>query len=136
VGKAKNGVDKHEADADRLETDIDAIRADLDEIVDELDIRRQEVTDWRLQVRRHRKGIALVAVGAFAVIGGLVALRIWRHRDQDRPLGKIRRLRRALARMIDNPDDVARPTPHAGTKVLTATGAAMTSALGRRLVGG
>ena len=41
-----------------------------------------------------------------------------------------------LARIIDDPDNVAQPRPDVGRRILAAGGGAVTSAVGRRLVRG
>ena len=102
-------------DPEALEQDVRELRRELDATLRELDRRRHELTDWRLQLRRHWR--ALLAAGLLA--GGTVALIVYRKRVRERPLSKVRRMRRALARMIDNPDAVARD-PGVGSQVLTA----------------
>jgi hypothetical protein len=118
-----------------LEQEIEDIRRGLDDIVGELDRRRHELMDWRLQLRRHRTGVLLIAGVVLVSVAGLVGLRVRRHRLRERPVSKVRRLRHAVARMIDDPDSVARPTPKVGRRILAAAGSAAASALGKRMIG-
>ena len=115
--------------APRLQGEVRQLRRQLDETLAELDLRRRELTNWRLQVRRHWR--ALAACGAVAA--GTVAWLVYRHRERERPLGKVRRLRRALARMIDNPDAVARSSP--GSEAAAAVVKPVAGGLIRRLLG-
>ena len=63
MGQRTNGVAAARA-PEHVAHEIDAIRRDLDRVVAELDRRRHELTDWRLQLRRHKRGLALTVLGA------------------------------------------------------------------------
>jgi len=54
---------------------MDVRRAQLSRSVDSLRGKVVEVTDWRSQVRRHRREIVTAAVVTGFVVGGLLALR-------------------------------------------------------------
>ncbi len=59
----------------QIRADIDAQRAELGQSVDQLRDRVTELTDWRSQLRKHRKQIIVGAVATGFVVGGLMALR-------------------------------------------------------------
>ena len=70
-----------------LGDEITLVRERLDLLVDELDRRRHHTLDWRRQLRRHARGIALgtltvaLVAGAVAVArSGRVSARSWRRR--------------------------------------------------------
>lgn len=65
---------------------------------------------------------------------GTVALLIWRRHQREQPLGRLRRMRRALARMIDDPDAVAR-SPGPGQQVVAAAAKPVVGGIVRRLIG-
>ena len=60
-----------------LEREVRDIRQSMDPVLQELDVRRHELTDWKLQLRRHgptlMKAGAVVA-GMFVAVG--VAVRV------------------------------------------------------------
>jgi hypothetical protein len=60
---------------EEIRRSIEANRAELGVAVDRLRAEVTEVTDWRKQIRRHRKKILIgAAVAGFVVGGGLAAL--------------------------------------------------------------
>lgn len=59
----------------QIRADIEAQRAELGQSVDQLRGKVTEITDWRGQLRKHRKEITVAAVATGFVIGGLMALR-------------------------------------------------------------
>jgi hypothetical protein len=80
VGQTTNRVEEPA----RLEHDVEKIRDALGEVVGELDRRRHELTDWRLQLRKHVGLLAAVGVGIVAVIGVAVGVKVWRGRRKPR----------------------------------------------------
>jgi hypothetical protein len=58
-----------------IRRDIDLQRRDLGRSVEALRGRVAELTDWRRQVREHRRELAIGAAVAGFAIGGLLALR-------------------------------------------------------------
>jgi hypothetical protein len=116
-----------------IERDVEAIRAELDRVASELDRRRHEMTDLRLQMRRHPRAFALAAIVGTAAISGLVALAVRKRRRAHRPASKMQRLRTAVARMIDRPEAVAKESPNATKKIAAAAASAVAAALGKRL---
>jgi hypothetical protein len=61
--------------AAEIRHDIDANRRDLGRSVEALRGRVTELTDWRRQVREHRRQLALGAAVVGFAVGGLIALR-------------------------------------------------------------
>jgi len=59
----------------QIRADIDAQRNELGQSVDQLRDRVTELTDWKSQLRKHRKQIIVGAVATGFVVGGLMALR-------------------------------------------------------------
>jgi len=92
MGKRTSGM---KTKPEELEHEIESIRGGMDPVLRELDIRRHELTDWRLQLERHRP--ELVRIGLWTA-GALVGLRvIGGMRAQMRRRKEMRRLRRALS---------------------------------------
>lgn len=59
----------------QIRADIEAQRAELGQSVDQLRGKVTELTDWRGQLRKHRKEVTIAAVATGFVIGGLLAMR-------------------------------------------------------------
>ena len=66
MGEGTNGV---RPSPEELERDVERIRDSMAGIVSELDRRRHELFDWRLQLRRHKLGIGLLAGGVVLLLG-------------------------------------------------------------------
>jgi hypothetical protein len=64
-----------ERSAAEIRRDIDVQRQDLGRSVEALRGRVAELTDWRRQVREHRRELVIGAAVAGFAIGGLFALR-------------------------------------------------------------
>jgi len=60
--------------SEQIRRDIEAQREELGQSVEKLRRRVGEVTDWRRQVREHRRELIAGAAIAGFVIGGIVAL--------------------------------------------------------------
>jgi hypothetical protein len=58
-----------------LGEEIEEVRARLDVLADELDRRRHAAFDWRRQLRRHAKGIALAMLGLAALTAAGMVVR-------------------------------------------------------------
>jgi hypothetical protein len=114
-----------------IEGRIGLIRHELGELVAELDRRRHEATDIRLQMKRHPMIAGAAAVTVAAAIGGVIAFAIWNARRRERPAEKARRARRAMQRLMDDPDHMARE-PSVTEKILAAAGTAAASLLVKR----
>jgi hypothetical protein len=117
----------------RVEGEIGMLRNELGGLVAELDRRRVEVLDLRLQARKHPVLAAGVAVVAALLVGGAIALVVHGRRERRRPAVRAREARRALSRLFDHPDRVA-AEPSIGNKIATAAGAALATALAKRLL--
>jgi hypothetical protein len=84
----------------------------------ELDYRRHQAFDWRLQVRRHARALALLGVGVVVVVGIGVAASIARKRRRQTLAGRWSaladwgdRLGHALGRIAEDPDRLAKKGP-------------------------
>ncbi len=119
--------------ARELETEITEIRSRLDRSLAELDRRRHELTDVRLQVRRHPMVAVAAGVTVLALVGG-VAYAVWASRQRNKPVSKARRLKHALSRMIDQPQKVAKPEPTVPEKILAAAGTAAATMLVKKMM--
>jgi hypothetical protein len=91
-----------------LEQEIGEIRDELGGLVGELDRRRHEALDWRLQVRRHRRGIAIAAGATIAAVAGVVMLRRSLRRRREMPVHRAATLLHALQRIAREPEALAR----------------------------
>ena len=61
--------------AQEIRRDIEVQREELGRAVEALRARVAELTDWRRQVREHRRELILGAAVAGFVVGGMIALR-------------------------------------------------------------
>lgn len=59
----------------QIRDDMERQRHELSHSVDHLRDRVTEITDWRSQIKKHRKSIVVGAVATGFVVGGLMALR-------------------------------------------------------------
>jgi len=110
-----------------IEHEIEGIRSRMTTLVHELDHRRHEALDWRLQARRHRGLLALVAGGALLLIGGAVALSVLRRRRA--PVGRAQEVWAGLTRAYEHPEKIARPEPSLSGRVLGSAAGALASAV-------
>ena len=119
--------------ARELESEITEVRSRLDRGLAELDRRRHELTDVRLQVRRHPM-VAVAAGATVLVLIGGVAYAIYASRQRQKPLPKAARLREALSRALDNPKKVAKSEPTVPEKILAAVGTVAATMLTKKLL--
>jgi hypothetical protein len=119
--------------ARELETEITDIRTRLDRSLAELDKRRHELTDVRLQVKRHPMVAVAAGVTVLALLGG-VAYAVWAARERNKPVSKARRLKHALGRMMDEPHKVAKSEPTVPEKILAAAGTAAATIIVKKLM--
>jgi len=137
MGEGKTDVTT-EASPEILGHEVEVIRDNVTEIASELDRRRQELFDWRHQLRKHAAKTALIAAAALLLVGASIGIGRMKRRQKVRPMKKARQLRDALARVWAHPERIGRPPPSLGRRVLTAglAGAVGTAAKSatRRLV--
>ena len=116
-----------------IERDIEHLRSRLDRTLAELDRRRHELTDIRLQMRKHPAVIIGTGAVLLLMLGG-VGYAIYRSRTRAEPPQKASRLRITLGRAIDKPEKVARSEPPPWQKILTAVGTAIAVNLAKKMV--
>jgi len=116
-----------------IERDIEHLRARLDRSLVELDRRRHELTDIRLQMRKHPAVFFGTSAALLLMVGG-VGYAIYRSRQREDLPQKASRLRMALGRAIDKPQRVARSGPPPWQKILTAVGTTIAVSLAKKLV--
>jgi chromosome segregation ATPase len=73
VGRAAAGAPGR--NSEQIRADIERQRSELSRSVEALRGRVTELTDWRRQIREHRRELAIGAAVVGFAIGGLVALR-------------------------------------------------------------
>lgn len=135
------GTDRVEepADVEDLAMEIDFLRREMTPLVDELDRRRREALDWRRQAREHAAPVAFAAVVLVLASGWLLWSAIEERRQKRRPVERVRRFRRAVSRMIDDPERVASGDPSGmrslGLAVARTASTAAASVLAKRAVG-
>ena len=117
-GSADPGMSPRESSR-QLEGEIAVLRDELTGLVAELDRRRHELTDFKLQARRHMVGATLTGAGLLASAAGFVWLSVWRRRRRSQATARMGRLREAVSPMVDRPDRVA-AEPGIAAKILTA----------------
>jgi len=112
-----------------LGQETEATRQELDALAMELDYRRHQAFDWRLQVRRHARALALLGVGVGVVVGLGIAASIARKRRRQTLAGRLSaltdwgdRLGHALGRIADDPDRLAKKEPAARPSGAAAVG--------------
>jgi hypothetical protein len=125
---------KPEPDPDQLSERAAESRARLDALVSEIDHRRHLVTRARTAVRERPAWFVGGGVALLALAGGVVLLVVKRHRSRQRLSARGRRLREAVARMIDKPDRVAAQDPSMRGKLLTAAATTLVTTLIKRAV--
>ena len=106
-----------------IEREIRGHRGELSALVGELNRRRQELTDVKLQLRRHAVGVVTGILATGAVLGGSLVYARWRARRHDSLIARGGRLREAVGRMIDRPERVA-SEPTVAQRLLASAGSA------------
>jgi hypothetical protein len=128
VGEGTTGVEPR-----IIEREIEHLRTRLDRSLSELDRRRHELTDLRLQVRRHPRAVAGAGLAVFGLLGG-VGFFIWRAAKKREELPqKARRLRISFARALYPPPMPRRDAP-AWEKILAAVGTTLAVSLTKKLL--
>jgi hypothetical protein len=97
-----------------LAAEASAARERLDVLVAELRRRRDDLMDWRTQLRRHRRGLTIVLGGVVAMTAAGLAVQIARNRRHAGLAARVaeltdkaERLGRALGRVAEDPDRLA-----------------------------
>lgn len=116
-----------------LEGQITGLRDELGQLVAELDRRRQEALDVRLQVRRHKREIALTGAMLAGMAVGFVWVTVRRNRRRRRFGAQLGRLQQVMGRMIERPDRVA-AEPTVTSKVLGAVASAAAATVIRKVL--
>jgi len=95
-----------------------AARDRLDAILGELGRRRDELLDWRTQLRRHRRELTVVLGGVAALAAAGLAVHIARRRRRSGLSARVaeltdraERLQHALGRVVEDPDRLAPEAP-------------------------
>lgn len=129
MGERTTGLD----DPAILELQIDSIRRNLTGIVRELDHRRHDLTDVKMQIDKHKPEL-LAAAGSVVVVAGALGAVAFLLRRRNRKLGvRATHLRKAIGRILEDPNRLARPEPTILKKVATALVVAVAAAAGKKV---
>jgi hypothetical protein len=116
-----------------IEREIEYLRTRLDRSLAELDRRRHELTDIRLQMRKH-PAVFIGAGAAVALMLGGIGFAIYRSRKREELPQKAKRLRTAFRRAVDEPEKVARADPPVWQKMAAAVGTTIAVSLAKKMV--
>jgi hypothetical protein len=116
-----------------LEGQITGLRDELGELVAELDRRRHQALDVKLQVRRHKREIALTGALLAGMAVGFLWVSVRRNRRRQRFGAQVGRFQQAMSRMIERPDRVA-AEPTVTSKVLGAVASAAAATVIRKVL--
>jgi hypothetical protein len=116
-----------------IEREIEYLRTRLDRSLAELDRRRHELTDIRLQMRKHPAVFIGAGVAVALMLGG-VGFAIYRSRKRDELPQKAKRLRIAFRRAVAEPEKVARAEPPVWQKMAAAVGTTIAVSLAKKMV--
>jgi hypothetical protein len=123
MGERTTGLD----DPAVLELQIDSIRRNLTGIVRELDHRRHDLTDVKMQIDKHKPEL-LAAAGTVAVVAGVVGAVAFIVSRRNKKLSvRATHMRKAIGRIIEDPNRLARREPSIWKKIATGI---VTAALG------
>ena len=116
-----------------IERDIEHLRTRLDRSLAELDRRRHELTNVKLQMRKHP--VVFVGAGAMvALLLGGVGFAIYRSRKREEIPQKAKRLRIAIGRAVDEPHKVARGDAPVWEKIVAAVGTTIAVSLTKKII--
>ena len=132
MGEGAVGVEAKKP-AREIEREIEHLRKRLDRSLSELDRRRHELTDVKLQMRKHPQVFIGAGAAAALLVGG-VAFAIWRANKREEIPQKARRLRIAFGRAVDQPEKVARGEAPAWEKILAAVGTTIAVGLTKKFI--
>ena len=132
MGEGTVGVEGKKP-AREIEREIEHLRSRLDRSLSELDRRRHELTDVRLQMRRHPQVFIGAGAAAALLVGG-VAFALWRSSKRKEIPQKAKRMRIAFGRAVDQPEKVARGEAPAGEKIVAAVGTTIAVGLTKKML--
>lgn len=129
-----NGEKAEQARSPReIERDIEHLRTRLDRSLAELDRRRHELTDIKLQMRKHPA--VFIGAGAVVVLAlGGIGFAIYRSRKREEMPQKAKRLRIAIGRAVDEPHKVARGEAPVWEKIVAAVGTTIAVNLTKKII--
>ena len=116
-----------------IEREIEHLRSRLDRSLAELDRRRHELTDLRLQMKKH-PWVFVSAGGVILLAAAGVAFAVWRSKKREELPQKARRIQIAFGRAVDKPEKVARGDAPVWEKVLAAVGTTLAVSLTKKLL--
>jgi hypothetical protein len=129
-----DGIGKAEPKAPReIEREIEYQRTRLDRSLAELDRRRHELTDIRLQMRKHPAVFIGAGVAVALMLGG-VGFAIYRSRKREDLPQKVKRLRIAGRRALDQQAKLVRAQPPVWQKMAAAVGTTIAVSLAKKMV--
>ena len=132
MGEGTVGVEGKKP-AREIEREIEHLRSRLDRSLSELDRRRHELTDVRLQMRRHPQVFIGAGAAAALLVGG-VAFALWRSSKRKEIPQKAKRMRIAFGRAVDQPEKVARGEAPAWEKIVAAVGTTIAVGLTKKML--
>lgn len=119
--------------ADQQEHQVEAIREHLGGLLTELDRRRHAVSPARLA--RHFPFAAVLGVATLAgVAAGAIAWKVRQSKRDNTLPRRISRLKLAVRRAVNRPEQVAKPEPNLPMKVATAIAVTAAGAITKRLI--
>jgi hypothetical protein len=128
VGERTAGIEPR-----KIEREIEHLRTGLDRSLAELDRRRHQLTDVKLQLRKH-PGIGIGAGVMVLALAAGVALAVWRARKREALPQKARRIQIAFGRAAGQPHNVARAKAPAWEQILAAVGTTIAVGLTKKLL--
>ena len=138
MGEGTDRVEEEPARVEDISREIDDLRSEMTPLLGELDRRRRELLDWRRQTREHALPVAAATAVLVLVAGWMVWSAIHERRARRRPVEKVRRLRQAISRMIDDPERVAAADPsgfrNMGLAMARTAGTTAASVIAKRAV--
>ena len=133
MGEGTVGVEERKKAPREIEREIEHLRTRLDRSLAELDRRRHELTDLKLQMRKHPQVFAGAGAVVVLVVGG-IGFAIWRSHKREVVPQKARRFRIAMGRAVDHPEKVARGDAPAWEKILAAVGTTIAVSVTKKLL--
>jgi hypothetical protein len=116
-----------------VEREIEHLRTRLDRSLAELDRRRHELTDVKLQIRKHPQ-VVWGAGGVLLLVAGGIGFAVWRAQKRQEVPEKAHRLRIAFGRAVDKPKKVARGEAPVWEKILASVGTTIAVSLTKKLI--